>query len=65
MLFRSVSDLGEDTEAELKKVGYDDATIARLHEEGGIKFASDFPYEEDRAPIAPEGFVNNELGGLY
>ena len=63
--YKAVSDLGEDTEAELKKVGYDDATIARLHEEGGIKFASDFPYEDDRAPIAPEGFVNNELGGLY
>lgn len=63
--YKAVSDLGEDTEAELKKVGYDDETIARLHEEGGIKFASDFPYEDDRAPIAPAGFVNNELGGLY
>lgn len=63
--FKAVSDLGEDTAAELKKIGMDDETIERLHAEGGIKFASDFPWEEDRAPIAPAGFVNNELGALY
>lgn len=63
--FKAVSDLGADTAEELKKVGYDDATIARLREEGGIKFAEDFPVEEDRAPIAPDGFANNELGALY
>lgn len=63
--FKAVSDLGADTADELKKVGYDDETIARLREEGGIKFAEDFPMEEDRAPIAPDGFVNNELGALY
>ena len=63
--FKAVSDLGADTADELRKVGYSDEDIARLHEEGGIKFAEDFPMEEDRAPIAPDGFVNKELGALY
>lgn len=63
--YKPVSDLGADTVDELKKIGMDDETIARLHEEGGIKFAEDFPWEDDRVPLAPEGFVNNELGGLY
>lgn len=63
--YKAVSDLGADTEAELKKVGYTDEQIQKMHEEGGIKFASDFPEEEDRAPIAPEGFANKELGPVY
>jgi len=63
--YKAVSDLGADTAEELKKIGYSDADIQRLHEEGGIKFAEDFPPEEDRAPIAPDGFANNELGPMY
>ena len=51
--FTEVSPLGADTEVYLKEVGADDATIARLKEEGGIRLGDDIEPEEDRAPVKP------------
>ena len=51
--FEEVSPLGADTAEYLKKVGADDATIARLKESGSIRLGDDIEPEEDRAPIAP------------
>ena len=50
--YKAVSDLGEDTAAELKKVGYDDATIQRLRRRAASS-CEDFPPEEDRARLRP------------